>query len=56
MAPTVGSLGNVPQKTGYSDDGFYDQFTSGESPDSMKTPTRGGLDYEAHEPVQAIRI
>ena len=47
MAPTVGSLGNVPQKTGYSDDGFYDQFTSGESPDSTKTPTRGGLDYEA---------
>ena len=46
MAPTVGTSGNVPQKTGYSDDGFYDQFASEESPDSVKTPTRGGLDYE----------
>ena len=47
MALTVGSFGNVPQKTGYLDNGFYDRFTSEESPDSAKTPTRGGVDYEA---------
>ena len=47
MTPTVGTCGKVPQKTGYSDDSFYDQFASEELSDSAKTPTRGGLDYEA---------
>ena len=41
MAPTVGTPGKVPQKTGYSENGFYNRFTSEEPPNSKMLSQAG---------------